>query len=307
MAVLWPPCAGASSFGSKKQEAGLHSLCGGTKIANARGASYHLATMDRELLIVSTLCFFLAMVRTALSVRARNYQSAGFNFFAIALGFVFQTAFLSVRGHAIGRCPLTNLFEVFIFLAWSVSLIYLLIGPAYRLSLMGAFTAPLVFGLQIMALLAPIDRPHPMASSPSPWLELHASVSLIAYGAFALACVAGLMYLGQERQLKRRQINSMFYHFPPLTDLFAAITRLLWLGFILLTVGIVTGFFTGQPLPYVKIAWSLGVWIFYAAILFARHLGTTAPRLIATLCVVAFSAALTLLWGITFLSPNHSL
>ena len=263
--------------------------------------------MDRELLIVSTLCFFLAVMRTTLSVRARNYKSAGFNFFAIALGFVFQTAFLSVRGHAIGRCPLTNLFEVFIFLAWSVSLIYLLIGPAYRLSLMGAFTAPLVFGLQIMALLAPIDRPHPMAASPSPWLELHASVSLIAYGAFALACVAGLMYLGQERQLKRRQINSMFYHFPPLTDLFAAITRLLWLGFILLTIGIVAGFFTGQPLPYVKIAWSLGVWIFYAAILFARHLGTTAPRLIATLCVVAFSAALTLLWGITFLSPTHSL
>jgi hypothetical protein len=49
------------------------------------------------------------------------------------------------------------------------------------------------------------------------------------------------------------------------------------------------------------------VWIFYAAILLARHLGTTAPRFIAALCVVAFSAALTLLWGITFLSQYHSL
>ena len=73
----------------------------------------------------------------------------------------------------------------------------------------------------------------------------------------------------------------MFYHFPPLTDLFAAITRLLWLGFGLLTLGIAAGFFTGQPLPYGKVAWSLGVWIFYAAILLARHLGTTAPRRIA--------------------------
>ena len=45
-----------------------------------------------------------------------------FNFFAVGLGFIFQTAFLSVRGHALGRCPLTNLFEVFIFLAWSVAL-----------------------------------------------------------------------------------------------------------------------------------------------------------------------------------------
>ena len=263
--------------------------------------------MDRWLLIASTLCFFLGMLRTAIAVKARTYRASGFNFFAIALGFVFQTAFLSVRGEALGRCPLTNLFEVFIFVAWSVSLIYLLIGPAYRLSLMGAFTAPLVFGLQSYALLSPIDRLHPTQLAPSPWLEMHASVSLIAYGAFALACVAGLMYLVQERQLKRRQLNSMFYYFPPLTDLFGAITRLVWLGFILLSVGIAAGFFTGQPLPYVKIGWSLGVWIFYAAILLARHLGTTAPRSIAALCVIAFSAALTLLWGITFLSQSHSL
>ncbi len=263
--------------------------------------------MDRELLLVSTLFFFLAMVRTVVAIRGGNYQPAGFNFFAIALGFVLQTAFLTVRGQALGRCPLTSLFEVFIFLAWSVSLIYLLVGPAYRLSLMGAFTAPLVFGLQTFALLALIDQRHPRQLDPSPWLELHASVSLIAYGAFALACVAGLMYLVQERQLKRRRLNSMFYHFPPLTDLFAAITRLLWLGFALLTVGIAAGFFTGQPLPYVKIAWSLGVWLFYAAILFARHLGTTAPRAIAALCVVAFTAALSLLWGITFLSQTRSL
>jgi ABC-type uncharacterized transport system permease subunit len=212
-----------------------------------------------------------------------------------------------VRGHAIGRCPLTNLFEVFTFLAWSVSLIYLLIGPAYRLSLMGAFTAPFVFALQTFALVAPIDTPHPRGDSPSPWLEMHASISLIAYGAFALACVAGLMYLLQERQLKSRKIHSLFYDFPPLTDLFAAITRLLWVGCILLTVGIGAGFLTGQPLPYVKIAWSLGVWVFYAAILLARHLGRTAPRRIATLCVLAFSTALTLLWGITFLSPMDSL
>lgn len=262
--------------------------------------------MDRELLIISTLWFFLAMVRTAVAIKTRSYRAAGFNFYAIALGFVFQTAFLTIRGHALGRCPLTNLFEVFIFLAWSVSLIYLLIGPAYRLSLMGAFTAPLVFGLQTFALLAPVDRPQATRIAPSPWLEMHASVSLIAYGAFALACVAGLMYLLQEHQLKTRELNSMFYHFPPLTDLFAAITRLLWLGFALLTLGIAAGFLTGHPLPYVKVAWSLCVWILYAAILLARHLGRTAPRRIAALCVFAFSAALTLLWGITFLSQNHT-
>jgi len=40
--------------------------------------------------------------------------------------------------------------------AWSIVLIYMLVGAAYRLSLMGAFTAPLVSIIQIFALLAPL-------------------------------------------------------------------------------------------------------------------------------------------------------
>src|SRR5712692_1141966 len=211
--------------------------------------------MDRQLLIISTVCFLAAVVRTAVLLRAKNFHAGRFNFLAIGLGFIFQTAFLSIRGHSLGRCPITNLFEVFVFLAWSVALIYMLVGPAYRLSLMGAFTAPLIFVIQLFALLAPIDHPHVARMAVNPWLEFHASISMIAYGAFALACVAGLMYLVQERQLKTHQLHSVFYHLPPLSDLFAAITRLLWVGFGLYTVGLVSGFFTGQPLPRVKIVW----------------------------------------------------
>ena len=126
--------------------------------------------------------------------------------------FRFADCIFSVRGHALGSCPITNLFEVLVFLAWSIALIYLLIGTTYRLSLMGAFTAPLVVLLQLAALLLPIDTPRAFPIAPNPWLEFHASISIIAYGAFALACVAGAMYLVQERQLKTHQLRSIFYH-----------------------------------------------------------------------------------------------
>src|SRR4029078_419417 len=119
----------------------------------------------------------------------------------------------------------------------------------YRLSLMGAFTAPLVVILQGFALIAPIDVRHLVKVPATSGVDFHASVSLIAYGAFALACIAGVMYLVQERQLKTHQLHSIFYHLPPLTDLFAAITRLLSVGFILSNDGVVSGFFTGYPLP----------------------------------------------------------
>ena len=263
--------------------------------------------MDRQFLIVSIICFFAAVVRTIVALRAGIFRPGQFNCLAIWLGFIFQTAFLSIRGHALGRCPLTNLFEVFIFVAWSVALIYMLVGPAYRLSLMGAFTAPLVVLLQGVALIAPIDNRHPVKLPANPWLEFHASISLVAYGAFALACIAGVMYLVQERQLKTHQLRSVFYHLPPLTDLFAAITRLLWWGFALYTLGLVSGFFVGQPLPYVQVVCAFAVWLLYAAILQGRHLRRLAPKHVAALCIIGFTAALTLLWGITFTAQMPSL
>jgi len=260
--------------------------------------------MDRLFIFASSLCFLFGVVRTALLIRAGVFRPGRSRFLAIASGFVLQTAFLFVRGKALGRCPLTNLFEVFIFMAWSVALIYMLVGPAYRLSLMGAFTAPLVLLIQAFALLAPIDGPRTPKMEVNPWLEFHASMSIVAYGAFALACVAGLMYLLQERQLKTHQLHSVFHHLPPLTDLYAAINRLRWLGFGLYTAGLISGFFTGEPLPRLKIACAIGVWIFYGAILQGRHLLRLTPKHVAVLCVVAFSAAVSVLWAITFVSER---
>jgi HemX protein len=263
--------------------------------------------VDRYLLILSTVCFLAAVIHTAIELRAGVFRPMRFNFFAVTLGFIFQTAFLSVRGHVLGRCPITNLFEVFTFLAWSVAATYMLVGPAYRLSLMGAFTAPLVVLLQGFALLAPIDIRHPIKLSASAWLEFHASVSLVAYGVFALACIAGVMYLVQERQLKTHQLHSIFYHLPALSDLFSAITRLLWWGFALYTLGIVSGFFIGHPLPRTQVAAAVGIWLFYALILQAQHLRWLAPKRVAALCILGFTAALTLLWGITFTAELHPL
>lgn len=262
--------------------------------------------MDRLILIASSVCFLFAVARTALLIRAGVFRPGRSSFFAIASGFALQTAFLWIRGRALGRCPLTNLFEVFIFMAWSVALIYMVIGPAYRLSLMGAFTAPLVLLIQSFALLAPIDRPHAPKVAVNPWLEFHASMSIVAYGAFALACIAGLMFLLQERQLKTHRLHSVFHHLPPLTDLSAAITRLLWIGFGLYTAGLVSGFFTGEPLPRLKMAAAIAVWLFYGALLEGRHVLRLTPKHVAVLCVIAFSAAVSVLWAITFVAQRPS-
>lgn len=230
---------------------------------------------------------------------ARSYRASRFNYMTILFGFAFQTGFLVLRGHERNHCPLTNLFEILIFLCWSVVLLYLFIGTAYRMSLMGIFTSPLVFILQIVALLSPIDGPARVRLAQNPWLELHAAVSVIAYGAFAMAGVAGAMYLAQERQLKTHQIRAIFFHLPPIADLAVVLHRLLLTGFGLLTIGLLSGFMVG--FDAFQVVWGVGVWLIYAVILQAEKLKKVTPRRVAILAVAAFSFALSTLWGLEFL------
>jgi ABC-type uncharacterized transport system permease subunit len=225
----------------------------------------------------------------------------------MAGGFAFQTGFLVLRGHALNACPLTNLFEVLIFLSWSMVLLYFVVGTTYRLSLLGVFTSPLAFIFQAFALIAPLDSPPgPRArASAQPWLETHAAISIIAYGAFALACVAGVMYLIQERQLKTHRFRGVFFHLPPIADLAVVINRLIGTGFILLTLGLLSGF--AVRVEWSKVVWGVGVWLIYGGILQADQWRSVTPRRVAQFAVAAFSITLATLWGLNFLNPAGSL
>jgi len=77
--------------------------------------------------------------------------------------------------------------------------------------------------------------------------KMHASVSLLAYGAFALACIAGVMFLVQDRLLRRGDLRALSYELPPVTNLATAIVRLMAIGLILLSLGIASGFGTARP------------------------------------------------------------
>jgi ABC-type uncharacterized transport system permease subunit len=254
---------------------------------------------DRIWVSWAALFFLFGFIYSAYALGTGKNLTSPMTFVSILGGFIFQTIFLFERGHAIGRCPITSYFEVLVFMSWSMVLVYLLIGPTYRLSLMGAFTAPIASVTLCGALLLP-RQTAPARMPPSPWLEAHTSFSMIACGTFALACVAGAMYLIQERQLKTRLPGSIFYRLPPITALTIANSRLLWLGFGLFTVGLAAGFLVGQTADWKKVAWSILVWCVYGGILFARVRHTMAGKWIAMLSIIAFSLLLSTFWGIRF-------
>ena len=259
--------------------------------------------MERAYLLASTVFFFFSFAYTMYALGARLLRPSRGNFLVMAVGFILQTAFLHSRGQAAGRCPLTNLFEVLVFLCWAMVLLYFVVGGTYRLSLLGAFTAPLVFLLQTIAQLLPsASIPVVYRKSAGMWPELHAALALMSYGAFALAFVASVMYLVQERLLKKHRLNSFFHTLPPIADLSAALHRVILAGFIMLTVGLISGLMAGTPAYFKATLLVSGfVWVPYGALLIFRMRHTCSPRKFAWMSAAAFLLALGTLGALNFL------
>lgn len=236
--------------------------------------------MDRWYLLVSTL---FALLGGAWGLWSVLHGTRSRWTLATMIGvFGFQLAFLSVRGEARGACPLRDTGEILVFLAWSLTMFYLIVGPAYRISLLGVFTAPVVVVFQSAALFGGLLAQNPeRVTSQNFWGEIHAAVSVLAYGALALAGVAGVMFIVLDRLLKDHHLTGgMFRNLPPARELLVSLTRLLWLGGGLLTLGIIAGVLMPRSGSASHLIVASLVWLGYAALIATQQTrGLTGRRL----------------------------
>ncbi|MCE0484437.1 MAG: cytochrome c biogenesis protein [Methylacidiphilales bacterium] len=261
---------------------------------------------DRLWLFLATLGYLASAGWGLYALGSQRPIANRFTFLLIAGAFVFHTLFLYQRGQAIGHCPITNLFETLAFFSWSLVLTYLVVGPAYRMSILGAFTAPIVFLVNFFALAAPIDL-H-VVMPPLGWqLELHATLALLGLGVLGIAALAGMAYLIQEHQLKSHAITSWFYSLPNVGRLEHVQQRILIWGFVIFSAGALLGFFIPHQSAqdWVKIAWSAVVWSLYAVLIVVLGLGRLSHKKIALCSVAGYVFILLTFWGINSLSEAH--
>jgi HemX protein len=214
-------------------------------------------------------------------------------------GFLLQTIGLYRRGLATGGCPLGNTFELVQFLVWSCVLLYLVVGPAFRMSLLGFFSAGLAGALGLLSLgIGAWDSPVRVRYfGPNPWIETHAALALFSYGVFALLALTALMYLLQHYSLRAKRTTRIAPFLPSIVDLDQINTRLLACGVALLTTSLALGahYFISEPdaVPIAKLVATVFVWAAYGLALLARWRQRLLGRPLAWVCLVLF--ALTLL------------
>lgn len=223
------------------------------------------------------------------------------------VAFLMHLANLVARSIETGHTPITSHHETISFFAWSLGCCYLSFRWRYTVKNLGAFVSLMVLALMVVAACSSrAMMPLPPALQ-SWWLPVHASITLFADGFLALACLGGIMYLLQERTIKKKRFGLFYSRLPSLETLDKLNHHCLSVGFPLFTLGLITGslwakqawgaYWHWDP----KETWSLVTWFLYAAAVHQRFTVGWRGRRVAILSIVAFLSVLFTLWGVSFL------
>jgi len=213
--------------------------------------------------------------------------------FFIALSFVVQLYGLGIRGEQRGSCPLSDPGEILMFLGWSLTFFYLVVGSTYRVSLLGVFTAPLVTALLLIASMPGMLELYPVHLDIADyWWEMHTALSVLSYGALALGSIAAIMFVVLDGFLKKREMSSgLFKTMPPIYTLVSSMVRLTIVGVIFLTIGLFSGVMMQRPAgPHLCVAAT--VWLGYLILLGVWYVRGLTPKRMAMLIVSLFIASL---------------
>jgi len=258
----------------------------------------------REALAIGASIYLSAFLFGIIALLIRKPYPRAAMFTLLIGGFLFQTLGLNLRGAEIKGCPLGNIFEISQFIAWSLVLLYFLIGPAFKLRLLGFFTAGLAGLLAGTALLIPIwDHPYPPGIfGGNPWIELHAALAIFSYAMFAIVALVSAMFLIQQHGLKNKQFKGLYQHLPSVQQLDLMARRLLITGVVVLSAARIFGavFWINHPerVPVFKLTATCLVWAGYLTVIVLRIQKRLVTRRHAIASIALFIFALASLWPV---------
>ena len=219
----------------------------------------------------------------------------------VALANLLLTAQLVLRWWESGHFPISNLYESLCFLAWACTLTQLLVERTWPSPTVPAAATPMGLGCIAFASFALPDQLQTSAplvpALRSSWLVMHVSVIMVSYAALLVGSLLSLAVLftdrGEVLELRSSSIGSGGYRkavaagdsgvlqlqsvqLSTNEQLDSLSYRTITVGFLMLTVGIVSGavwaneawgsYWSWDP----KETWALICWLVYAAYLHTR-------------------------------------
>lgn len=229
--------------------------------------------MHALLVSAATLLYVLAAAllgrRLALGVQATR-ESKYLPLGLAMAGIVLHGAALYTQLLAPGALNL-SFFNMGSLILWLVAVLVVITAFGQPLENLGIIVLPLAAVALVADRLAP---PNPtMVSDLTSGLQVHILLSVVSYSLLALGSVQALLLAVQDHQLRNRHPGGFVRALPPLETMEGLLFQLIGLGFVLLTLSLLSG-------------------TFFVEDLFAQHLVHKTVLSIVAWCVFG-----TLLWG----------
>nr|YP_009392014.1 cytochrome c biogenesis protein ccs1 [Periphykon beckeri]ARW60362.1 cytochrome c biogenesis protein ccs1 [Periphykon beckeri] len=241
--------------------------------------------------------------------------------------------------------PLSNLYESMVFLAWSITLIQIVLEIRTQNKLIGSITIPIVLFIIAFTSLS-LPKELKLASPLVPalrsnWLIMHVTVMIVSYATLIVGCLLSTLFLViSNKKIVNVQGNSnnnlkkvfFKYKFSDTNPIIKPINhknssnrmnfiesldnlsyRIIGFGFPLLTIGIISGAVWANDAwgtywswdP--KETWALITWITFAIYLHSRINKTVNSKKPAIIASLGFIVLWTCYLGVNFLGKGlHS-
>lgn len=252
---------------------------------------------------ITTMVLYLAGTAFSLAYLLRRSEALSkVSLGVTGLGFISHTIALITRVMAADHVPLASFHEALSFFSWALVLVFLGVELRHRIHVLGSFILPLALISLLSAAALPKEVPTLEPVLRTVWI--HVTLSILGTVGFAVAFVAGIMYLIQDGLLKSKRFNVLYAKLPPLDYLDYLNQQSIVMGFPLLTLGIITGalsaeFARGSYLNWnPEQAWALVTWVFYFVVLMGRLTVGWRAKKAAYLTIIGFAGVVLTFIGV---------
>jgi ABC-type uncharacterized transport system permease subunit len=159
---------------------------------------------------------------------------------------------------------------------WLTVLIYWLGNFFYKLEGLQALVMPVAAAASLLPAVFPSLKPLPNTEFVA--FKFHLLISMLAYSLFTIASLHVLLMALLERRLHDGTLPQMLQRLPPLLAMEKVLFRVIWAGFILLTLTLASGVVYSEELFGKaaqfnhKTVFGILSWFIFAALLAGRHI-----------------------------------
>ena len=271
---------------------------------------------DTFFISIVTFTYFLAAFAFLIAIIFHKKSVDKWALIITVAGLTLQTSAIIMRWiHSyqlgIGHAPLSNFYESLVFFSWSIIFVYLIIRKRYQNSFVGilsTFSAFLILSYASLSGNVNCTIQPLIPALQSNWLISHVISSFLAYACFAIAFGTSILYL-----LKIKTKAGIAGLLPDATFLDEVTYKMISIGFVLLTLCIITGaawadrawgrYWGWDP----KETWSLITWLIYGTFLHARLARGWDGLKMSVISIAGFIAVIFTYLGVNYvLSGLHS-